>query len=243
MKLLPFPAILALLVSLSSPAFSQEESEVETKLREALRNSMIQQRTVEGERARLDAELQALKVQSERQIVDLKRALTEANKAAADDKATSSQTLKATNERLAATEAQAAAFAASLDKWKTSHIQLTEIARKKEAERAALQAKTVELERLVKDRERRNLALFHTANEILERYESFSLGRAIAAREPFTGLAKVKLEEQVQDYRNEVKEGLVKEGEPARVEEVSTQPAAASSEPAAPSAESSPASQ
>ena len=221
---------------------AQEESAVETKLREALRNSMIQQRTVEGERARLDAELQALKIQSERQITDLKRALSDATKQASDDKVVSSQKLKETSERLAATEAQVAALAASLDKWKASHIQVTEIARKKEGERAQLQATNLELQRLVKDRERRNLELYQTAQEILTRYEDFSFGRAIAAREPFTGLAKVKLEEQVQDYRNKVKDGFVKEGEPARVEPASSPEAPeSSSEPAPPTAASAPA--
>jgi len=213
--------ITALLLFCGTAVRAQEEtSEVELKLREALRTSMIQQRTVEGERARLDAELQALKVQSERQIADLKRALSEATKQADDEKAVSSQKLKETSERLAVAEAQGAALAASLDKWKASHVQVTEIARKKEADRAKLQAEKLELTRLVKDRERRNLELYSTGKEILERYESFGLGRAIAAREPFTGLAKVKLEEQVQGYRNELADGFVKEGDPVRVEEV-----------------------
>jgi hypothetical protein len=72
----------------------------------------------------------------------------------------------------------------------------------------------------VKDRERRNLELYETGKEILERYRSFGLGKAISAREPFTGLAKVKLEEQVQGYQSQLADGFVKSGEPARVEAI-----------------------
>jgi hypothetical protein len=174
---------------------------------------MLQLRTVEGERARLDAELQALRVQSEKQIADLKLALAEAAKQANEDKLVSDQTIKQKSEALAVSEARAAALAASLDKWKASHAQVVDIARRKEAERVALKARTQELEHLVRDRERKNLVLYQTAKEILDRYESFGLGKAIAAREPFTGLAKVKLEEQVQDYRHQLDDGFVEAGE------------------------------
>jgi len=139
MKFPIVPTTLALLLVFGAAANAQEEaSPVELKLREALRGSMIQQRTVEGERARLDAELQALKVQSERQITDLKRALSEVTKQSDEQKVVADQKLKETSERLAASEAQAAALAASLDKWKAFHVQVTEIARKKEADRAKL---------------------------------------------------------------------------------------------------------
>jgi chromosome segregation ATPase len=213
----------ALFTLASTAAISaQEMSPTELKLREALRNSMVQQRSVEGERARLDAELQALKVQSERQIADLKRALSEATKQADADKTAADQKLKQTTDKLKAAEGQAAALAVSLDKWKASHIELTEITRKKEADRAKLEVENIDLKNLVKDREQRNLELYKTGKDILERYESFGLGKAIAAREPFTGLAKVKLEEQVQDYRNDLADGFVKSGEPAKVEPVQT---------------------
>jgi len=209
--------ILLLLAGFLVPApflSAQEVSPTELKLREALRNTALQLRSVEGERARLDAELQALKVQSEKQISDLKLALAEAAKQANEDKIVSDQTIKQRSEALAVSEARAAALAASLDKWMASHAQVVDIARRKEAERVALKVKTLELDHLVKDRERKNLELYRTGKEILERYESFGLGKAIAAREPFTGLAKVKLETQVQDYRHQLDDGFVNAGEP-----------------------------
>ena len=56
--------------------------------------------------------------------------------------------------------------------------------------------------RKVDDREAKNYELFKLANEILTRYEKFGLGEALTAREPFTGLTRVKLENLVQDYQD-----------------------------------------
>ena len=50
------------------------------------------------------------------------------------------------------------------------------------------------LRRKVDDREAKNYELFKLANEILTRYEKFGLGEALTAREPFTGLTRVKRE-------------------------------------------------
>ena len=66
--------------------------------------------------------------------------------------------------------------------------------------------------------------------EILDRYENFAFGKALLAREPFTGLAKVRLEEQVQDYKDQLTDGMVKEGDPISPE---TPAPAAPAEPVA----------
>jgi hypothetical protein len=67
----------------------------------------------------------------------------------------------------------------------------------------------VGLERLVTDRQTKNLTLYQTALEILDRYEKFSLGDALKAREPFTGIARVKLQNQVQEYQDKLASGRV----------------------------------
>ena len=108
------------------------------------------------------------------------------------------------------------ALTASLAKWQASHAEVSKVARAKEQERASLASKATVLEQKVADRERRNLELYQTAKDILERYEKFSLGRALSAREPFTGLARVKLEEQIQDYRDKLADGLIRAGESAK---------------------------
>ena len=72
------------------------------------------------------------------------------------------------------------------------------------AEGARLRDENILLERRVADREAKNLALFLVANEILSRYEEFSLGNAIRAKEPFVGLARTKLENLVQAYQDKI---------------------------------------
>jgi hypothetical protein len=224
-------ASLLLAATFTSPLSAQEDqAAIEAKLRESLRGAMLQLRNTEAERARLDAELQALKVQSERQIKDLTAKLEESLKRADEDKALADKTIADQGKKLEAEQARTAAFAASLEKWKASYHQITDIARAKEAERLRLLDKSLRLEHTVADRERRNLELYKTGQEILDRYENFAFGKALLAREPFTGLAKVRLEEQVQDYKDQLTDGMVKEGDPISPE---TPAPAAPVEPAA----------
>lgn len=224
----------SLLLAATSPthlsAQEEDQAAIEAKLRESLRGSMLQLRNTEAERARLDAELQALKVQSERQIKELAAKLGESLKRADEDKALAEKTIADQGKKLEAEQARTAAFAASLEKWKASYYQITDIARAKEAERLRLLDKSLRLEHTVADRERSNLELYKTGQEILDRYENFAFGKALLAREPFTGLAKVRLEEQVQDYKDQLTDGMVKEGDPISPE---TPAPAAPAEPVA----------
>lgn len=228
-----FPFIAAILLSL--PLSAQEDpAAIEAKLRESLRGTMLQLRTVEAERARLDAELTALKAQSERQIKDLTAKLEESLKVADEDKAIAGKKIGELEQKLEAEQARTAAFAASLEKWKASYHQIVDIARAKETERLRLLDKSLRLEHTVADRERRNLELYKTGQEILERYEGFAFGKALAAREPFTGLAKVRLEEQVQDYKDKLTDGKLKEGDPVSASTPAPAPAADIPTPPAP---------
>jgi chromosome segregation ATPase len=201
------------LASITAPA--QEASPVEAKLRDTLRNTMIQLRTAETERARLDAELVALKASSEKEIKALKAQFEEAVKRAADEKSTADKLAAEQTIAIRKRDERIKALDENLDKWKAEHVKITEIARKKEAARAEFEAKATGLSHVVADRERKNLELFRLGNEILGRYETFALGRALLAREPFTGITRVKLEEQVQDYRDKINGQFVKSGEPA----------------------------
>ena len=74
-----------------------------------------------------------------------------------------------------------------------------------------LAGESIVLKRKLEDRERKNAELFKLGNEILTRYEKFGLGDALAAREPFTGLARVKLENLVQDYQDKIADQKVKQ--------------------------------
>jgi len=102
----------------------------------------------------------------------------------------------------------------SLGKWKAGYDQLNTAAKKVDTERSKFASESIILKRKLDDRERKNLELFKLANEILTRYEKFGLGDALAAREPFTGIARVKLETLVQDYQDRMADNFVKPGSP-----------------------------
>jgi len=103
----------------------------------------------------------------------------------------------------------------SLAKWKAAYEQIQTAAQKADAERAKFASESIILKRKVEDRERKNLELYKTANEILTRYEKFGLGEALTAKEPFTGITRVKLENQVQDYQDKIADEKVRPEAPA----------------------------
>ena len=97
-----------------------------------------------------------------------------------------------------------AEFTEALAKWKTGYQQASEVARAKEDERAKLAAEALVLKRSIADRETKNIALFNISNEILVRFENYALGKALAAREPFIGTTRVKVENLVQGYKDKI---------------------------------------
>jgi hypothetical protein len=52
--------------------------------------------------------------------------------------------------------------------------------------------------------------LFTVGEEILNRYSKFGFGEALAAREPFTGLTRTKLETLVQGYQDRLLDNVIK---------------------------------
>ena len=170
----------------------------DARLRETLRTLTLRLRSAETERNTLLSD----KAQLEQEKKALSGKLDALNKQVAADKEKLDQ-LDAKQKELDDTKE-------SLGKWKTAYEQIQTAAQKSEAERAKLASESIILKRKLEDRERKNLELFKTANEILTRYEKFSLGEALSAKEPFTGIARVKLENQVQDYQDKIANERVK---------------------------------
>jgi len=52
--------------------------------------------------------------------------------------------------------------------------------------------------------------MYRLANEVLDRYAQFGLGTAIAAREPFVGITKVKFQTLLQDYQNKLTDQTIR---------------------------------
>lgn len=96
-----------------------------------------------------------------------------------------------------------------IQSWVIGYNEYVQLANETKAQRAQLAAQVPVLQRTVADREAKNLALYRLGGEILTRYERFGLGDAIGAKEPFTGLSRVKLENLVQGYKNALRDQAV----------------------------------
>lgn len=190
-------------------------SAAETRLREALRNSMLQLRSAQEElaaaqakQAEGDAEKAALK----EQVEALNAKLDEAFKKGSAEKEAADKSATALQAQLSAKDLQIAQLNTALEKWKEGYRLAVNLAQVKETERARAASDNILLQRKVEDRETKNLALFKLGNEILTRYEKFSLGDALAAKEPFTGISRARMQGWVQDYQDKLVEQKIKPG-------------------------------
>jgi hypothetical protein len=231
MKFKLFLSLLAAAVFSSAPLRAQqapsEPSPAEAKLREALRNTMLQLKAAQDESAALQgklAESEAGRTAAKEEGTALASKLGELAKKAAAEKEASDKAQAALQAQGAAKDGQIQQLNAALAKWKEGYNLAVKALQEKEGERVRAAEQVVVLERIIEEREAQNLALFKTADEILTRYRKFSLGDALAAKEPFTGIARSRLEAQVQDYRHKLQDGKFQAGAPAAAAETPAAP-------------------
>ncbi len=170
----------------------------EARLREALRQLTARVQTAEAEAVSAKAVQAELEAKNKTLSAQVEKLVRQAD----TDKAAAEKAAEAGEAKLKEQEAELTQTKEALEKWKFGHGQVTELVRKTEAARATLAAKSSGLELRVADLTRKNLALFKLGEEVLTRLEKFSYGGALAAREPFVGTMRVKLENQVQGYRD-----------------------------------------
>ena len=207
MKTIPLPlqALLGLLAATLLPA--AEPAGDTTALRTALRDTIQQMRSSQGElaaaqaaQAALTAEKKTLAEQFEvlkKQIVADRTTAEKSTNTLAAQNAEQKSVLARLNEQLALARAEGEKSA--------------QAARLAEAQVAQLTAENIAQERRLADREAKNLKLFVLGNEILTRYEEFGLGTALRAKEPFVGTTRTKLENLVQDYQDRLLDQRVKQ--------------------------------
>jgi chromosome segregation ATPase len=207
----PVP-ILFLLLLLLAPGFqplqaAEEAADPTTKLREQLRAVMLQLRTAQTETANAQAEKIAAEQKFttlEEEAKTLRAGNAKLNKQILTDKATADKTTADLEGKIADRDKKLVQYNEALEKWKGGYQKAAEIARTKEAERAKLADEVIVNKRDIADLQRKNIALFNTANEILDRYEGYALGKALSAREPFIGTTRVKVENLVQGYKDQI---------------------------------------
>ena len=203
---------------MSLPTIARQRfAHAETRLREALRDTTVQLRDAQNQ----VVTLQAAKDQADKDNTDLTAKvdalttqLAALTKQSADDKAASDKSIADLNAQVADLTGQIGRLNDSLAEWKNAYNQESQLATTTEAARAKLAVEAALLQRIVDDRELKNLELYKTGVEILTRYEKFGLGDAIGAKEPFVGLSRVKLENLVQDYKDKLLNQTVTSGQP-----------------------------
>ena len=210
------------------------------RMREQLRNVMIQQQKTEAERATL----QAANAELDEKLKTLDTKFKALGKERNAEKDAADKTIAELKAKVMEQEREQARLQESLASWKAGHQKLKDEAKKIEAQRAELAARVILQDRKVADYHRKNDELYQVGSEILSKYEGFGLGTAIAAREPFTRNMRVKLETWVQDYSDKLVDNKIKPDEapktapapakaaakedPAQVQKPATQARAAS---------------
>jgi chromosome segregation ATPase len=184
----------------ASRAAADSADDAETRLRDTLRSTVLQLRDAQNQ----IAILQGAQADSDQKNKDLADQLALLKKHAMDDKAVADSTAAVLTAKVADQSAEIARLNDALEKWKADDQKFRDAASTTEAARAKLSDEAIVLQRRVDYLEPRNMALFKLGNDILDRYANFSLGNALAEKEPFVGVTRVKLENLVQDYKDKL---------------------------------------
>ncbi len=195
------------LILISLPLAAQDTSPAEIKLREQLRSTALLLRAAETEKANALATFAAEQVKSanlQKEVDILNNKVIGIIKETDKQKSESEKIISSLNERLKTSEERLKEYVKALEKWKVSQQQAIVTAQQKEAARSELANQVLFLKNTIADRERKNLKLYTTSLEILDRYENYALGKALSAREPFIQKTRVTIETQVQDYKDTI---------------------------------------
>ena len=183
----------------------------EQKMRETIRNTMMQLRDANAKLATA----QTAQAEAEEKNKELQGQLEELTKKSSAEKKAATQTIDDLQTKLAASELQVNHLTESLGKWKLGYAKLADYAKATEGKRAELASKIILLDRRIADQQVKNAEMYRLGNEVLDRYAQFGLGTAISAREPFVGITKVKFQNLVQDYQNKLTDQTIRHEAPA----------------------------
>jgi chromosome segregation ATPase len=194
-----------LLVSIS--LYAQPEADPTAKLMDQLRSVTLQLRTAQAESANAKVVQTAAEQQvatAEKNIKDLKASNERLAKKAGEEKLAAEEAITALNGKVTERDEALVRYNEALEKWKAGYEKAATVAREKEDARASLASEVIVNKREIADLQRKNVALFNVSNEILDRFEGYALGKAIKAKEPFIGTTRVKVENLVQGYKDQI---------------------------------------
>ncbi len=194
MRLSPiFALTVTLLACVTSPAAAQQ-SETD-RLRDALRSAIAQTRSLEDERA----SLQAKQAESERDRERLRKEVATAKDQLKALQKEHVEAIETFNQRLAERDE-------AFDKWKVAYEEAADLARTKEAERGKADAEAKNFKANTKACASRNIKLVAIGKDLLDQLENVELGDQIVAREPLVGFRRVEVKNMLQDYQDKILE-------------------------------------
>jgi len=199
-------ALLLLTLMASSLHAADKMSPAEQKMRETIRNTMVQLRDANTKLATA----QAAQADDEEKIKDLQGQLDALTKKTTAQKKSDDQTIDDLKTKLMNDDLQINHLTESLARWKLGYAKLADYAKATEAKRADLASKIIQMDRLIAEQKAKNAEMYRLGMEVLDRYAKFGLGTAIMAREPFVGITKVKFETLLQDYQNKLTDQTIR---------------------------------
>jgi len=198
--LLTLIAGMALLAPALPASAADDANSPETRLREALRNTMLQLRTESAKNDDLSAQLTDLQSQKDA----LTAQLADLSKRSADAKTADTKEINVLKSQVSDQQDSIAGLQKELDTWKQAEVAAAKMAADTETKRAKLADMAIKLQRIVDDQKRKNDAMYKIGMDVLDRYEKFGLGQALFAKEPFVGITRTKFETLVQDSEDQL---------------------------------------
>ncbi len=201
----PLPAIAVLFALALAPARAQEVNEVEAKLREALRNTMLQLREAQAKTAEMEASV----VQSQQETAKVKKEVATLQTQLTDERNAAANQASELRTALEQARDQGLGLQAQVAKWEKDYAALIARARQSEHDLAKAKGRISTLERTVAEQQVKNVEMKTIADEILDRYTKHSLGQTVLAREPFISVNRAKLQTIMQDLETRIRAAAI----------------------------------
>lgn len=174
----------------SAPAFAQSETD---RLREALRSTTGQLRSLEDQRA----VMQAKQVESDRERARLKTQNQNLRAQVKEAEQAYRQAVKDFNDRIAVRDQV-------LEQWKAQYGEAATVVRTKEAALVKATADAATFKASNKACEVKNAGLVKLSDEIVLRYKEMNPLEKVLDHEPVFGLKRVEHQNEVQDYQDKI---------------------------------------
>jgi chromosome segregation ATPase len=188
---LRFSLMLAAIATLvSSAALAQSETD---RLREALRGATAQTRALEDQRTALQAKL----ADAEREKAAMKAQIDAAKAEVRQVRKEHREAVDEFNQRLAERDE-------TLEKWKAAYEEAANVARTKDAERAKFEGEATAYKASTKNCMAKNGQLIKDGRDLLQRYQSVTIGAMVVDREPAFALRRVEIQNEIQDINDKI---------------------------------------